>query len=83
MIDGQKLGTDGITMLANVLKTNQGLRVLHLKNVGATKDSISQLFDAMAQNRLLNLADIDVSNNNIEVSDKTKLFHLHAHMCLY
>eukprot|EP00029_Vermamoeba_vermiformis_P011290 TRINITY_DN616_c0_g3_i1.p1 TRINITY_DN616_c0_g3~~TRINITY_DN616_c0_g3_i1.p1 ORF type:complete len:1196 (-),score=549.69 TRINITY_DN616_c0_g3_i1:108-3239(-) len=66
IIDGQKLGTDGIAMLANVLKTNQGLRVLHLKNVGATKDSIAQLFDAMAQNKLLNLADIDVSNNGIE-----------------
>jgi hypothetical protein len=68
VIDGQKLGADGIAMLANVLKTNQGLRVLHLKNVGATKDSIAQLFDSMAQNKLLNLADIDVSNNSIEVS---------------
>jgi Ran GTPase-activating protein (RanGAP) involved in mRNA processing and transport len=63
---GQKLGNEGVALIANVLKTNQGLEVLNLKNVGATKEGIVQLCEACQQNSELHLVDIDLSDNIME-----------------
>jgi hypothetical protein len=70
---GQKLGNEGVALNANVLKTNQGLEVLNLKNMGATKEGNLQFCDACQQNPDLHLVDIDLSENVMDDKDAQAL----------